>query len=186
MKKEVEISLIIVIVLLIIGIVLGFINYSNNSNKKLNDLEKKIVEYQDKIKELEIIKDKNNDEQNVKYEYNCNFTNTYRLVNMLKDYTSEVKEYSYIVVDQYQSHYAETLRIPSSLKEGLKENKWYEVTYSIKGISEEIIDIEYVMNHVSLGENSGLNVTMKIKETNKTGVEQINQNVCTYERVITE
>ena len=76
--------------------------------------------------------------------------------------------------------------MPSSLKEGLKENKWYEVTYSIKGISEEIIDIEYVMNHVSLGENSGLNVTMKIKETNKTGVEQINQNVCTYERVITE
>ena len=186
MKKEVEIGLISLIVILIVAIILGFISYSKESNKKINILEKEIVEYQDKINELEILNNENNNTENIKYEYSCNFTKTYRLVNLLEGYTHEVPEYNYIVVDEFQSHYAETLKIPSNLKEGLKENKWYEVTYYLKGISNEVIDMEYIMNNVSAeSDNTKFTVTMKIKETNKEGVEQLNQNVCNYIRIAT-
>lgn len=103
---------------------------------------------------------------------------------MLEGYISEVTEYSYIVVDEFQSHYLKTIRIPSILKKNLEEQKYYEIIYTLKGTTNEIIDnMDYINDSISLGENHGFNITIEIKVTNKTGNEQINEPICSYERI---
>ena len=111
--------------------------------------------------------------------YNCQFTVTYRIVNLLDNYIAEVPEYSSIVVDKFQMHDPIAFRIPTKLKANLEINKYYEFTYHITGTGK-IEDIYDVNNHIYINHlnNGNLSVTLSIKETNKNGLEQIQENIC--------
>ena len=109
--------------------------------------------------------------------YDCKFTVTYKIVNLLEDYTYEVPEYSYIVVDKFQQHTPITHYIPTNIKQQLELNKYYEFTYHIKGTGN-IENIYDIINHIDNTNNNSYNVTLSIEETSKTGLEQIQQNIC--------
>ena len=153
-------------------------NNEYNKNKKLKkELEKLNYKYN------ELKKQDTEQIENLKYTYDCSFTKTYNIVELVEGYISEVPEYSYIIVDEFQSHYLKTLRIPSTLKKNLKEKNYYEITYTLKGTTKEILNnIDYINNNISSGENYGFNITIKINETNKTGLEQINEEICSYQK----
>ncbi len=122
---------------------------------------------------------------NIKYNYDCTFTKTYNIVNLLNDYQSEIENYSYIVVDEYQSHFPKTMLIPKSLKNNLKENKSYEITYHLNGKSNNILDdIDYINQNIGVSDN--LVITINIKETNKTGMNQVNEAICQYKSISEE
>ena len=57
--------------------------------------------------------------------YDCSFTKTYRVVDLLDGYIAEVPEMSYVVVDQYLTHSAYSHIITSELKKKLEVNKYY-------------------------------------------------------------
>ena len=163
---------ILMIVLIILGVLLGNEYYKN---KELNE----------KIERLNLENNvSNNDNENLSYEYDCNFTKTYNIVELVEWYISEVPEYSYVIVDEFQSHYLNAIRIPSVLKENLKEDKYYEFIYTLKGTTDKIIsDINYINEHISLKENIDFNITLEIKETNKLGNDQINESICLYNKI---
>lgn len=124
------------------------------------------------------VSDSLNDEI-INKEYNCSFTVTYRVVNLLDGYIAEVPEYSYVVVDKFQEHGAIAHFIPTELKNNLEINHSYEFTYHIKG-NGIIDDIYDVINNISLNhyDNGNLSVVLSIKETDKLGLEQIQENIC--------
>ena len=114
----------------------------------------------------------------VEDEYDCSFTKTYRVVNLLDGYISEVPEWSYVVVDQFQNHNVVSLKIPTELKNKLKDNEYYEFTYRVKG-SGDINTMEDINNYLSLDDgNEKLKITLDIKETDKTGLEQVQEDIC--------
>ena len=128
----------------------------------------------------------NSNEDITEKEYDCSFTKTYRIVNTLDDYIAEVSELSYIVVDQFQSHSAMTHIIPTESKDSLKVNKYYEFTYILKGkgIINDMSDIYSYLSGTTVNKNqnnedlTNLSVTLMIKETDKTGLEQIQEKIC--------
>lgn len=119
-------------------------------------------------------------------EYDCSFTQTYNIVNKLDGYIGEVLELSYIVVDQFQSHGAITHIIPTELKDSLSVNKSYEFTYTLKGkgIINDMDDIYSYLSATTVNKSqnnevlTNLEVTLAIKETDKTGLSQIQENIC--------
>ena len=93
-------------------------------------------------------------------------------------YIAEVPEWSYIALDQFQSHGIFAAKIPSSLKEGLEEKKYYEFTYTIKG-NGIVKTMEDINNYLVLDDsNAKLKVTLNVKETDKTGLGQIEEDIC--------
>ena len=128
-------------------------------------------------KQLDFIFYTNVDETKGK-EYDCSFTKTYRVVNLLEGYIAEVPEWSFIALDQFQNHGIFAAKIPSNLKTGLKENKYYEFTYTIKG-NGIIKTMEDINSHLVLDDsNAELKVTLNVKETDKQGLEQIQDDIC--------
>lgn len=119
----------------------------------------------------------------VTHEYECNFIKTYRIVNLLDDYVAEVPEWSYIAVDKFQDHNVVALKIPSRLKEGLEEGKYYEFKYMIVGVGS-INSIDDINKYITLDEvilnrkEDEVKVYLTIEETAKQGMEQIQQNIC--------
>lgn len=111
--------------------------------------------------------------------YDCSFTVTYRVVNLLEDYIYDDPTYSYIVVDKFQQHNPISHYLPSNLKETLEPNKYYEFTYHIKG-NGHIEDIHDIINNIHTNhlDNEKLSVTLSIKETDKLGLDQIQENIC--------
>lgn len=172
---------ILFILLIVISILLGNEYYKN---RKLNqDLIKLSTTNKELKRENSTLKN-NQVVENGNYIYDCSFTKTYNIVYLMEGYISEVPEYSYIVVDEYQSHYAKTIRIPTELKKDLKFFEYYEITYHLKGKTNEIIDdMEYINNNISMGENKNFNITIEIKETDKSGNEQINEEICSYQEI---
>lgn len=144
-------------------------------------------ETKDDIKDsISNIDNSNLNKEETEKEYDCSFTKTYRIVNTLDGYIAEVLELSYIVVDRFQSHGAMTHIIPTELKDSLKVNKYYEFTYKLKG-KGIIDDMDDVYSHLSgttvnKSQNNedltNLSVTLTIKETDKTGLDQIQENIC--------
>lgn len=143
-------------------------NIQNNSDVSQND-------------DINKNSDDNND-TNKKY-YDCSFTKTYRIVNKLDGYVSATNTFDYIVVDSFQSFVPVVISIPLGEKEKLEIDKYYEFTYTLKGTGtiEDMEDIdEYMQGVITIPENvSNLDVNLKIKSTEKVGLEQINESICT-------
>lgn len=118
--------------------------------------------------------DTNNEED----EYDCSFTKTYRVVNLLDDYIAEVPEWYYVAVDSFQNHSIFAAKIPFVQKEKLQEDNYYEFTYTIIG-KGNIKNMEDINSYLVL-DNSNLEfkVTLNVKETDKQGLEQIQQDIC--------
>ena len=172
MKNKTIICLLLVIV---IGVV--FIIWQR---VEINSYKEDVNLYKEEIKLLEKNEEGNQQEGN-KY-YDCTYTETYRIVDKLDGYVAEVPEMSYIVVDKFQSHEAYSHPIITDLKENLEVNKYYEFTYQIKGTGI-INDKEDVISHItdeSLEDipDGTLRVNLTIKETDKEGMEQIQEDIC--------
>lgn len=156
------ITIFIVIIIGLIGcnIYLAMQNKNIHTNKDNNKISKKSEEE--------------------KY-YDCSFTKTYRVVDLLDGYIAEVPEESYIVLDAFQTHSAFTHKISSEAKKNLEVNKYYEFTYYLKGRGI-INDIEDVRNSISalnsIKSDNSLKVLLEVKETNKEGLEQVQENIC--------
>ena len=164
--------LLLVCIVVIIGLI-GCNIYLDNQNHKLqNNNETASNDNENSNKESNTTKE---------LEYDCSFTRTYHIVNLLDNYIAEVPELSYIVVDSYQSHGAFTHIIPTRLKKELTEDKYYEFTYYLKGRGI-INDIEDVRNSISalnsIKSDNSLKVLLEVKETNKEGLEQVQENIC--------
>ena len=156
------ITIFIVIIIGLIGcnIYLAMQNKNIHTNKDNNKISKKSEEE--------------------KY-YDCSFTKTYRVVDLLDGYIAEVPEESYIVLDAFQTHSAFTHKISSEAKKNLEVNKYYEFTYYLKGRGI-INDIEDVRNSISalnsIKSDNSLKVLLEVKETNREGLEQVQENIC--------
>lgn len=141
-----------------------------------------------KLKLYENIEQKNNTNNNaIKFEteqkeYDCSFTKTWRVVDKMDGYVAEVPEKSYVIVDKFQSHNAYAHPILTNLKEDLEVDKYYEFTYQVKGtgIINDISDITRYITDESLDEvpDGVLRVKLSIKETNKQGLDQIQEDIC--------
>lgn len=133
------------------------------------------------LKEEVKIKDNNNIDKEVYYD--CSFTQTYRVVDLLDGYIAEVPEMSYVILDKFQIHGAYAHIISSEQKKKLEVNKYYEFTYYLKGTTKDKInDINDVLKYSSFNNqiksDNSLSVLLEIKETDKLGMEQIQENIC--------
>ena len=163
MNKK-SVIIICILLLVIIGLIGGIIYINNYYNKQL-----------DYINYTSVDETADNKEER---EYDCSFTKTYRVVNLLEGYIAEVPEWSFIALDQFQNHGIFAAKIPSNIKAGLEENKYYEFTYTIKG-NGIIKTMEDINSHLALDDsNAELSVTLNVKETDKQGLEQIQENIC--------
>lgn len=161
--------LLLVCIVVIIGLI-GCNIYLDNQNHKLQNDNENSNKESNTTKELE---------------YDCSFTRTYHIVNLLDNYIAEVPELSYLVLDSYQSHGAFTHIIPTRLKKEIREDKYYEFTYTIKGTGI-INDISDVLSYISATElanqsnreNPKLQVSLEIRETDKQGMGQIQEPIC--------
>lgn len=167
-------TILVTIFLVVIIFFLGVYNY--HLNNEIND-------YQEKIENLKT--EQNNDivglEDSIEHEYDCSFTETWRIIDTLDGYIAEVPELSYVVMDKFQTHSAYSYYIPSELKNGLEVNKYYEFTYSLKGtgIINDMDDVYSYMIKTALGySSSDIKVTLSINETSKQGLEQLNEPIC--------
>lgn len=153
-------------------------------------LQKKLTSCTNYNENIESIVDENI--TNVKKEYDCAFTQTYRVVNLLDGYITEVPELSYVILDKYQTHTAISHIIPANLKTKLENNKYYEFTYQIKGkgyirnmddiyqqiSSTELYNQSDEKTKKEIYKDKEMFVYLTIRETNKKGVEQINESIC--------
>ena len=174
MNKDKRLLLICVVVMLgLLGCNI-YLNYENN----------KLVKEQDNAEE-ETTNNTANEGNNITKEvyYDCSFTKTYRVVDLLDGYVAEVPEMSYVVVDQYLTHGAYAHIITSELKKTLEVNKYYEFTYTLKGATKDKInDIDDVLSYFSynntIRSDNRLRVLLEIKETDKLGMGQIQEDIC--------
>ena len=165
----------LLILVLIISIVLLLIQLDKvkHYKKDIIDLEKEIVELREKNDSLNLDNNTENDVDNKEKEYDCSFTRTYHVVDLLDGYIAEVPEWSYVIFDQFQNHNVIAHKIPSSLKENMQVGKYYEVTYTLKG-KGIIKDMDEIINNKIVG----IEVTLDVKETDKRGMEQILEDIC--------
>ena len=131
----------------------------------------------------EEVKIKNNNNIDKEVYYDCSFTQTYRVVDLLDGYIAEVPEMSYVILDKFQIHGAYAHIISSEQKKKLEVNKYYEFTYYLKGTTKDKInDINDVLSHSSFNNqiksDNSLSVLLEIKETDKLGMEQIQEDIC--------
>ena len=92
----------------------------------------------------------------------------------------------------FQSHNASTHIIPTRLKDTLEVDKYYEFTYTIQGTGN-IKDMSDIYTEISSTElyntssdetkntiykDKSLFINLTIKETDKQGMEQIQEDVC--------
>lgn len=169
MNKDKRLLLICVVVIL--GL-MGCNIYLQHENDKLN-------------KEKDNVKEEATDNTTNTKEvyYDCSFTKTYRVVDLLDGYVAEVPEMSYVVVDQYLTHGAYSHIITSELKKKLEVNKYYEFTYTLKGATKDKInDIDDVLSYFSFNNairsDNRLRVLLEVKETDKLGMGQIQEDIC--------
>lgn len=173
MNKDKRLLLICVVVMLgLLGCNI-YLNYENNKlikedNTTKGDEDNTINKVTDNTKEVY---------------YDCSFTKTYRVVDLLDGYIAEVPEMSYVVVDQYLTHGAYSHIITSELKKKLEVNKYYEFTYTLKGATKDKInDIDDVLSYFSFNNairsDNRLRVLLEIKETDKLGMGQIQEDIC--------
>jgi hypothetical protein len=93
----------------------------------------------------------------------CTFIQTLRVIDIL-DYEGAIPEDKFILVDQYQSFNPFVLK--ANKEDDIKEGKYYEFTF--KGLKEKYNNNDDLISDFTI---------LSIKETNKVGLDQI-QEVC--------
>ena len=122
----------------------------------------------------------NNDTKQL--EYDCSFTQTWRVYDMLEDFVGHHPDMSYVILERFQTFIPYSHKIPSNLKSQLERGKYYEFTYHIKG-KGFIDDIDVVVEklipegNVETSQNK-LIVTLRINETDKLGMDQLQEPIC--------
>ena len=160
MKKDKPILLYTLLIIVFLFIVITF--YLNtkiiNCNKNLNNIK-------NENKEENNIKNEIDKEPNSK-DYTCKLVETFKIVNLLEGYVSEIPEISYVVVDNFQTHLPQTYMVPSNLKNKLEINKTYEFTYSLEG-KGVITNKEDIYNYLTTNlteQKTNVKVTLNINE----------------------
>lgn len=159
--------LLLISIVVILGL-MGCNLYLHHENDKL-------------LKEAVKVKDNNNIDKEVYYD--CSFTQTYRVVDLLDGYIAEVPEMSYVILDKFQIHGAYAHIISSEQKKKLEVNKYYEFTYYLKGTTKDKLnDINDVLKYSTFNNqiksDNSLSVLLEIKETDKLGMGQIQEDIC--------
>ena len=95
----------------------------------------------------------------------CQFTKTYRVEKIIE---SNDEEYLHVTLTEFQKEGAETVTIPREINNNIEEGKYYEFTFSS---NQE--DLSEDMNNIF--ENTEV---LSIVETEKTGLDQIQEKVC--------
>ena len=133
------------------------------------------------IKQLNYINYTNVDETKGK-EYDCSFTRTYKIIDLMKEYRAAVPEGSFIIVDQFQFFEPVVHSLPTKLKENLIVGEYYEFTYHLKGKIDESKELEMIdvvgMIVEEHPDNDNLTATLQIKKTDKLGLDQIQEPIC--------
>lgn len=115
--------------------------------------------------------------------YDCSFIKTYRIIETLEDYESATNTFYYVVGDVFQSFTPEILLVPLNYKDKLDEDKSYEFIYTLKGkgVINSMDDVNDYFISTTIDNKeypSDVKVTIEVKETDKTGLEQINEDIC--------
>ena len=123
------------------------------------------------------VENKNAEELN----YDCSFTQTWKVYNLLENYTGHHPDVSYVILEKFQTTIPYSHIIPSNLKSKLEQGKYYEFTYYIKG-KGNINDINDIADKIIPENNaktsqSNLIVTLSIKETDKLGLKQLQEPI---------
>lgn len=176
MRKKIPVILLIAfLVSSIVYIVFLHKKYTNCNNNDKND---ELI-----VDENKVFKER---------EYDCTFTQTYHVVNLLDGYIAEVPELSYVILDKFLVHQAISHIIPTSLKKQLENDKYYEFTYQLKG-KGYIENMDNIFQQISSTElynqadektkneiykDKKMFVYLTVKETEKKGVSQTNENIC--------
>lgn len=114
----------------------------------------------------------------------CIFMRSHHVVDLLENYVGEVPESTLILVDHFQSHYPVVLEIPNDKRDILEINKNYEFIYTIPKnndfTSEDEILSLLVGNLINSnnGNKEESNVSLTIRESEKAGLELINEEIC--------
>ena len=111
-------------------------------------------------------------------EYDCSFTKTYLVKNLWTvDTKEEIPGMSYVMLGQFQSEDIITAIIPTKLRDKLQEGKYYEFTYTLKG-NDRVIETMEDINNYFLSNDSEFKIDIDAKETDKIGLEQIQESIC--------
>lgn len=97
--------------------------------------------------------------------YTCSFTRTYLVLDVSD---SNDSEFIYLTLREFQGEEVVTVRVNRNLIEEISEDTYYEFQFGSTGKSEET-DIKNIFDS---------NLLLSIMETDKVGLEQINENVC--------
>ena len=114
--------------------------------------------------------------------YDCSFTQTWKVYNLLENYTGHHPDVSYVILEKFQTTIPYSHIIPSNLKSKLEQGKYYEFTYTIegKGYIEDFDDVIKNINpeNVQLEDQNRIKVNLSIKETDKIGLDQLQEPIC--------
>lgn len=122
----------------------------------------------------------NNDTKQL--EYDCSFTQTWRVYEMLEDLVGHHPDMSYVILERFQTFIPYSHKIPSNLKSQLERGKYYEFTYHIKGKGfiddiDDVVEKLIPEGNVETSQNK-LIVTLRINETDKLGMDQLQEPIC--------
>lgn len=122
----------------------------------------------------------NNDTKQL--EYDCSFTQTWRVYNLLEDFVGHHPDMSYVILERFQTFIPYSHKIPSNLKSQLERGKYYEFTYHIKGKGfiddiDDVVEKLIPEDNVETSQNK-LIVTLRINETDKLGMDQLQEPIC--------
>ena len=122
----------------------------------------------------------NNDTKQL--EYDCSFTQTWRVYDMLEVFVGHHPDMSYVILERFQTFIPYSHKIPSNLKSQLERGKYYEFTYHIKGKGfiddiDDVVEKLIPEGNVETSQNK-LIVTLRINETDKLGMDQLQEPIC--------
>jgi len=147
-------------------------------------------ELKDKCTNNSVITPNNKNKNTEELNYDCSFTQTWKVYNLLGDYIGHHPDVSYVILEKFQTTIPYSHIIPSNLKSKLEQGKYYEFTYHIKG-KGNINDINDITDKIIPEGNvktnqSNLIVTLSIKETDKEGLEQFQEPICSGTHITNE
>lgn len=98
--------------------------------------------------------------------YICSFTKTYLVLDVSD---SNDKNYFYLTLKMFQGEEVATVKVKRNLINEIIEDKFYEFKFNILETSNDNDSIQEIFNNYNL---------ISITETDKTGLDQVNENIC--------